>query len=221
MAQKTAAQNVELTAVSGDPAIAVATVGTNGVTITGKALGRTEVLISDSEGYTMLLMIDVVSKPLDEAGGEIPGLVVAPMVAAGAAHNVALKANGSVWAWLGHGADRQPVKVMEEGTATWVAAGNDFSAAVGVDGQVYIWGTDFADGARHTVSFTSAITGEAAQIGMISVSTAATGVVNNGLGGNVTRNVDWHGHPYGRILAVDKYTGEAYFVDVSWVPSAS
>lgn len=72
------------------------------------------------------------------------------MIASGISHSLALKEDGSVWAWgsnqsyqLGLGTDisecAEPTRI-EGLTAVSVAAGYDFSVALSYDGSVYVWG---------------------------------------------------------------------------------
>lgn len=81
----------------------------------------------------------------------------AQTVAAGQFHSLAVKADGSLWAWgwngsgqLGDGTteDRHaPIKVMDNVTA--VAAGDGFSLAVKTDGSLWAWGYGL-EGVRST-----------------------------------------------------------------------
>jgi len=75
-------------------------------------------------------------------------------ISAGCDHNLALKENGTVWAWgynlrgqLGNGTsgidENAPVKVANIGNgAKGIAAGYDFSLALMQDGTVRSWGSD-------------------------------------------------------------------------------
>jgi hypothetical protein len=71
-------------------------------------------------------------------------------IAAGFKHNLALKNDGTVWAWgknnygqLGDGTNVQratPVQVTSLSNVTQIAAGEDFSLALKNDGTVWAWG---------------------------------------------------------------------------------
>ncbi len=82
----------------------------------------------------------------------LPQNVAVKAVAAGATHTLALDANGNIYAWgnnesgeLGNGtlsASLTPVQVSLPGNmaATAIAAGQQFSLAIGQDGNLYSWG---------------------------------------------------------------------------------
>jgi len=85
--------------------------------------------------------------------GPVVGLTDAVAVAAGASHGVALKSNGTVWAWgrnyvgeLGDGtiSDRpNPAQVLNLTNVIAVAAGADESFAVKTDGTLWAWGDNY------------------------------------------------------------------------------
>lgn len=80
----------------------------------------------------------------------MPGLADVRAIAAGDDHSVALKADGTVWAWgdnahgqLGDGAtlNRQhPVQVKGLENVTAIAAGGNHTLALRADGTVWAWG---------------------------------------------------------------------------------
>src|SRR6185312_15197966 len=75
-------------------------------------------------------------------------------IAAGGTHVLALKSDGTVWAWgsntsgqLGDGTTTQraaPVQVTGLSGVTAIAAGSNHSLAVKSDGTVWAWGTNAA-----------------------------------------------------------------------------
>jgi len=82
---------------------------------------------------------------------EIPGLHDVVAIAAGGSHSLAVKADGSVWAWgyseygqLGTGTNTtdnfSPARVAGLAGAIAVAAGEHFSLALKSDGSVWAWG---------------------------------------------------------------------------------
>lgn len=87
--------------------------------------------------------------------GEVPGLADVVAIAAGGQHSLALKRDGTIWGWGqntygqlgdGTGSDRNaPVQVSQTTglpSAVAIAAGVEYSLALGSDGTVWIWGWD-------------------------------------------------------------------------------
>jgi hypothetical protein len=83
--------------------------------------------------------------------GSSAAFTTTPMIAAGQSHSLALKSDGTVWAWgyngegsvLGDGTttDRKtPVQVKNLSGVTAIAAGTDHSLALKNDGTVWAWG---------------------------------------------------------------------------------
>ncbi|MCL2049378.1 MAG: hypothetical protein FWG87_11710 [Defluviitaleaceae bacterium] len=74
-----------------------------------------------------------------------------PMVVAGSDHTVALKADGTVWAWGGNGLAGDgtigtrytPVQVYGLSNVTAISAGYDHTVALKNDGTVWAWGRDY------------------------------------------------------------------------------
>lgn len=100
--------------------------------------------VSDSEGKTIgsySSTVPIVTKPqkvLDDV----------TMVSSASSHTLALKKDGSVWAWginyyaLGDetkGSQNTPVKVLDG--AVSIAAGGSASAAIKTDGSLWLWGS--------------------------------------------------------------------------------
>jgi alpha-tubulin suppressor-like RCC1 family protein len=82
---------------------------------------------------------------------QVQGLSDVVAVAAGDSHSLALKRDGTVWAWGGNyfgqlgnvSLDNSPVPVQVQGLqgVSSIAAGLDFSAAITSDGTVWQWGS--------------------------------------------------------------------------------
>jgi len=88
------------------------------------------------------------------APAQVSGLTNVIGVAAATSHSLAVKGDGTVWAWgdnsnsqLGNtgvvGLSRVPVQVTGMAGAVAVAAGNGFSLAVKDDGTLWAWGTGY------------------------------------------------------------------------------
>lgn len=85
---------------------------------------------------------------------EVPGIDSSIAIAAGGMHSLALRADGSVWAWgsnergqLGApGAPNSASPILIEGLTdvTAIAAGESYSLALRADGTVWAWGANYA-----------------------------------------------------------------------------
>jgi alpha-tubulin suppressor-like RCC1 family protein len=76
-------------------------------------------------------------------------------VSAGGSHTVAIVQNGTLWAWgsnasgqLGNGATHElsfPIRVRTESEIPWasISAGGSYSVAIGTDGTVWTWGSNW------------------------------------------------------------------------------
>ena len=107
---------------------------------------RSMLLLSLLLAATMAFSLSaVMPSSADAAAGE-----ATPMIAAGHNHSMALKSDGTVWAWgsnsngqLGNNSTTDsniPVQVSGLTGATAIAAGYDYSMALKSDGTVWAWG---------------------------------------------------------------------------------
>lgn len=100
------------------------------------AYGETEVTVKPSE--------------VAEAHITLEPVVIEPMLSGGGYHSLALKADGTVWAWGGNGSGQlgngntanqySPVQVEGLDDVKAIAAGFDHSLALKLDGTVWAWG---------------------------------------------------------------------------------
>jgi alpha-tubulin suppressor-like RCC1 family protein len=83
----------------------------------------------------------------------VPAQETIPQVAAGGNHTVALKSDGTLWAWgdnwagqLGEGTTTDRHFPVQIGTDTWsfVAAGSNHTVAIRSDGTLWAWGDNFS-----------------------------------------------------------------------------
>ncbi len=135
------------------------------------------------------------------------GFLRKPSIAGGGDHTVALKEDGTVWAWGGNSSGQlgdgtttnrmTPVRVSNLANAVAIACGNSFSAALKEDGTVWGWGFNrdgqLGDGTnttRHTPVMVSTLTG----IKAISIGTYHTVALKED--GTVWA---WGYNPYGQL----------------------
>lgn len=149
-------QNVVLTAnLNGSPTSAVnwsssdaAVAQVNAGMVTGVAPGTATVTATLASAPSVKATATItVTDPDGEPQGTVTGL------AGGQTHSLAVRSDGSVWAWgtnlqgqLGVGltppASDVPLRVPLSGSYTAVAAGDHFSLALRLDGTVWAWGNN-------------------------------------------------------------------------------
>jgi len=109
---------------------------------------RSMLLLSLLLAATMAFSLSAVMPSSADAAGE-----ATPMIAAGDIHSLALKSNGTVWAWgsnsngqLGNNSttdSNTPVQVSGLTGVTAIAAGGAHSLALKSDGTVWTWGLNY------------------------------------------------------------------------------
>src|SRR5512135_2005937 len=92
----------------------------------------------------------VFSPALSSCGGRDRATPALPMLAAGDNHTVAIKTDGTLWAWgwnfrgqLGNGTNTDintPVQVGADTGWRSVSAGREYTAAIKKDGTLWAWG---------------------------------------------------------------------------------
>ncbi|RHO96656.1 hypothetical protein DW004_14535, partial [Firmicutes bacterium AF36-3BH] len=133
----------------------IATVGeTDGIVTPVKGTYGTAVIIAKSNGYSSIIRVK--TKPADTDDVKS---IASPMVAAGGGYTIALKYDGTVWAWgynqngeLGQGNTTSvysPVQVKSSDGSSYltdiieIAAGAYHNLALAKDGTVWTWGYNY------------------------------------------------------------------------------
>ncbi|MDY6827596.1 MAG: dockerin type I domain-containing protein [Bacillota bacterium] len=112
-----------------------------------KIFGRTGKGIRFARVLPAVLMALLFSLPASAAAQDFD---IEPMVAAGSNHSLAVRGDGSVWAWgyngygqLGNDSHQDshiPIRVNDLDRVVAVSAGNGYSVALREDGSVWAWG---------------------------------------------------------------------------------
>ncbi len=110
-------------------------------------ISGTGIRISHMLPVVLLVLALLFSLPMSAAAQDFD---IETMVAAGSSHSLAVRGDGSVWAWgyngygqLGNGSHRDshvPIKVDDLDRVLAVSAGNGYSVALMEDGTVWAWG---------------------------------------------------------------------------------
>ena len=128
----------------------------HGILRVGHKTGVTYLIARDSRKNVGIIKLNVIPEGDDSSN-------VMPMTAIGEKHAIALKSDGTVWAWgdnaygqLGNGGSKsatEPVQVLKRETPTSsptaltnvikIASGGNHNLALTSDGHVYAWGTGF------------------------------------------------------------------------------
>jgi alpha-tubulin suppressor-like RCC1 family protein len=122
--------------------------------VTGKSKFKSFCTLALCLAFLASFAVFISSPPVSASAPRIVGNPVlvkgANLIAAGESHSLALRGDGTVWAWgsnnvgqLGDGTDTErhtPVRVLGLENAVAVAAGNKHSLALRTDGTVWAWG---------------------------------------------------------------------------------
>ena len=107
-----------------------------------------QITVNSESGHTMQVGAEVAPPPDGvKDWNDHPGIL---QIAAGGSHSLAIKTDGSLWAWgnnangqLGDGttiSKFEPVQIGTESNWSMVSAGGDYSMAIKTDGTLWAWG---------------------------------------------------------------------------------
>lgn len=95
------------------------------------------------------------SKPIDEQVSKMPSTSTFSTVSAGGEHTIAIKTDGSLYAWgdneygqLGDGTNddkKVPTQIGSDNNWASVSAGGARTISVKTDGSLYAWGYNYSD----------------------------------------------------------------------------
>ncbi|MDE6107310.1 MAG: hypothetical protein K2F83_01370, partial [Oscillospiraceae bacterium] len=201
-----------ITAISSDPSVVTARVTDTGVVIESTGIGQANVSIRNTmTGYSFTITVRVTEVSLG-----VPNAVATPMVSSGNSFTIALKANGTVWAWgswgrhyssgwVNYSVDSPRQITGFTGNAIAVTAGYDHALILSDDGSV--WGVGYnTDGelGRGGNNYDGYYNGSSYEYtGATTTALKVTGFADNVKIGQIAA---------GRYFsaAVDKITGEVY-----------
>lgn len=172
--------------------------------MSGKRNGRSRFLVSGIAGIILSIVTLITAHGASWAS-------TTPMIAGGSWHTIALKSDGTVYAWgynyfgqlgdgtTGKGRQTTPVKVSGISDVTDIAGGSNYTTALKSDGTVWAWGENEYGQLGNGTTDDSA---EPVQVGDLTNVTAIT----NGLGGGFALKSD--GTVWGWGVDYSDYLGE-------------